>query len=534
MKLVIPSLASTCCLAWALLACAVSCTKELCLDEVQNVPDIAVVDGHLEFATKAAFEHVMDIVKEQASSSSTKSSLSGARAGLQIPGFTSLAQRWEELVSCSTRSRASCDGEMTQDEYEYELAKASDRLLAPGLSYVMDSSLVIAVQGRIYKITDLGTFSADAKDYDEFPQIIRDFDPSIIASLEAGETVSIGHNATFTHSFGDGAVWESVGRLEPLETKRVLESVGAREHAPTIGEPQFPGTAGMLCAPYGVETFTWENYGWFQKIFDGLRGKSVAREAYFDDDHRVVVRLYNVNYFFYAESGMSCHMQRKKQYLFIPFWVRDDAEEFAIGFDKLVGEYTYNNPSNYSLVSPSRSSAMGHFTGTIANTAVNFLYGSAYAQELFGLIKSFGEQVVFFVVDPSSPISQELSLTIYNAAIDEGIKQLKSLTGKYVSNVVNKIQTYIQPEDPRVGYLTWGTGTVNRTAKDFLTGVKHFGGGGDATLIFDRSFGFRVSFNGAFSGGGMIVSSFTIKNVDGFAAAKWNGRWAGVRFVDPQ
>lgn len=526
----ISSLARTCRVVFALFACAVSCTKEPSADEARSVPDITVVDGHLEFSTKDAFERAMDIVKEQASSHSTKSSLSGARAGLQIPGFTSLAQRWEELASCPTRSGASRE----EDEYEYELAKASDRLLAPGLSYVMDSSLVIAVQGRIYKITDLGTFSADAKDYDEFPQIIRDFDPSILASLEAGETVSIGHNATFTHSFGDGAVWESVGRLEPLETRGTLGSVEAREHAPTIGDPQSSGTAGMLCAPYGVETFTWENYGWFQKIFDGLRGKNVAREAYFDDDHRVVVRLYNVNYFFYAESGMSCHMQRKKQYLFIPFWVRDDAEEFAIGFDKLVGEYTYNNPSNYSLVSPSRSSAMGHFTGTIANTAVNFLYGSAYARELFGLIKSFGEQAVFFVVDPSSQISQELSLKIYNAAIDEGIKQLKSLTGKYVSNVVNKVQTYIQPEDPRVGYLTWGTGTVNRTAKDFLTGVKHFGGGGDATLIFDRSFGFRVSFNGAFSGGGMIVSSFTIKNVDGFAAAKWNGRWVGVRFVDPQ
>ncbi len=526
MKPIITSLARTFRMASALLAFAVSCAKLPGGDEGRSTQEITVVDGHLEFSTKAAFENTMDFLKEQASSSATKSSLSGTRPGLQIPGFTSLAQRLEELVQSSTRSGLSAfDGEMTQEEYEYELAKASDRLVAPGLSYVMDSSLVIGVQGRIYKITDLGTFSADAKDYEELPRIIRDFDPSIIASLEAGETISIGHNATFTHSFGDGEVWESVGRLDLSE---------AREYAPTTGTPQSPGTTGKLCAPYGVETYTWENYGWFQKIFDGLRGKSVGREAYFDEDHRVVVRLYNVNYFFYAESGMSCQMQRKKHFLLIPFWVRDDAEEFAIGFDKLVGEYTYNNPSNYSLVSPSRSSAMGHFTGTIANTVVNFLYGSAYAQELFGLIKSFGEQVVFFVVDPSLSLSQEVSQKIYNAAVDEGIKQLKSLTGKYVANVVNKVQTYIQPEDPRVGYLTWGTGTVNRTAKDFLVGVKHYGGGGDASLIFDRSFGFRVSFNGAFSGGGMIVSSFTIKNVDGFAAAKWNGRWVGVRFVDPQ
>lgn len=514
------------CVAWSLLACLSACTKMPGGNETQAVRDITVVDGHLEFSTQTAFEHTMDVLKEQASSGAVKSSLSAVRAGLQIPGFTSLAQRLEERVSSSAKSGLpACDGEMTPEEYDYELARASDRLLAPGLSYVMDSSLVIGVQGRIYKITELGTFSADAKDYAELPRIIRDFDPSILASLEAGETVSIGHNATFTHSFGDGSVWESVGQMDPSE---------ARMRAPTTGTPQSPGTTGKLCAPYGVETYTWENYGWLQKIFDGLRGKSVGREAYFDEDHRVVVRLYNVNYFFYAESGMTCLMQRRKQFLSIPFWVRDDAEEFVIGFDKLVGEYRYNNPSNYSLVSPSRSSAMSHFTGTISNTVVNFLYGSAYAQELFGLIKSFGEQVVFFVVDPSLSLSQEVSQKIFNAAVDEGIKQLKSLTGKYVANVVNKVQTYIQPEDPRVGYLTWGTGTVERTAKDFLVGVKHFGGGGDASLIFDRSFGFRVTFNGTFSGGGMIVSSFSIKNVDGFAAAKWNGRWLGVRFVDPQ
>ncbi|MBQ7222019.1 MAG: hypothetical protein IJS02_00945 [Bacteroidales bacterium] len=487
----------------------VSCAK----DEVIAAPEhaapageICVVDGHLEFQSDDAFESYFTSLITQ-NLSSTKSVISG-----NLNGFKSIRQRKEEL----SLTKGGDSEEMTEEEYELMIAE--NLLLDPALAEVMDCDLSIAINGRLYKITPYGTFSVDLSDSDLMDDIIDGFDGSLVKTLQNGQTVSLGGSATFTNTFGAGSSTESI--LEMVPTKAL---------------PQVGSFTNTLHLGYGTVDYKWENQSLLLKFCDLIRGKNVSKECSFDATHRVKVSLYDVNYLFYASTGIKCEMQTQKKLLFVKYWVSDVAENIAVGFNKLYGELLMKNPRNYLNLSAGSSKYWSRFSSSIEGIGSDFVYGDTGLD----IIKEWASDMCVFMpcyefrgqVCSNTAIGNDL----YDATPANVFTWLKSQSGKQPANLMTGTRRRLADKDPKVAYFVWG---LNNTSyireKPYLMGVKEYGRGSSAAVRIDTSFGFTVNFNmvnGVSSLGGFLPTEFNIAEVDAFGAAKYNGKWKGVRFI---
>jgi len=62
---------------------------------------------------------------------------------------------------------------------------------------------------------------------------------------------------------------------------------------------------------YNTNSYLWKNHSVVQKFFDWLRGKDVSRENNFSKKHRVQMKVFDVNYGFYASAGIKVNMQKR-------------------------------------------------------------------------------------------------------------------------------------------------------------------------------------------------------------------------------
>lgn len=258
-----------------------------------------------------------------------------------------------------------------------------------------------------------------------------------------------------------------------------------------------------------------------------IRGKDVTKENNFSKDRRVQVNVFNVNYAFYASSGIKVKMQKRRKFLFVTYWSEIDADKMAIGFNKVYGEMKYTNPRSYSTLTPTNANYWGAFTGTLNGQASKFLYGQ-YKQ--FDLIKDWGDEIFMFVpeIEIKNNIfpNQSMINKVYMAPADEVFSFLKGQANKWVYEPIRK---QIQPKDPRMSYLVWGsTTTTFNEDKSYVYGVQEYGRRSSKTVRFDQSFGFNLN-NKSISG--FVPTEFKINDIDAFGAAYYNNQWRGVRFV---
>lgn len=299
-----------------------SCNKEYYTTnniDVQN-NEIKVVDGHLSFPTNECLESFLSDVIDGEENCQTKSSFTSYVP--EFPGFTSIANRKTHLQTKSSVTSGDCD-EMTQEEYEIMLLEKL--LIDPVLTNVVDTSMVIDVEGRTYKITEYGTFSSDIAYFDKVSRAIETFDPKLIETLSNGETILLEDGVTsFTNTFGLGssedylASYEDVDDYDFDEDYNYSGDLTVLTKAPTISSTKFSNN---FHSGYNTVDYSWSNSSVFLKFLDSIRGKEVSRENYFDDTHRVKVTLYDVNYAFYASAGINVKMERQKKFLFIKYWV---------------------------------------------------------------------------------------------------------------------------------------------------------------------------------------------------------------------
>lgn len=491
-----------------------SCNKEevISVEVPLECAEVECESGHLNFATTRAFEEHIAGIAWNVSGYATKSS-----SRLSIPAeFVSIADRKRNLAL----TKSSSSGEMSPEEYEIMLAESL--LVDPVLTEVLDTDLTIGVEDRIYKITEYGTFSIEVSEAEQLPGVIRNFDKSRADFLENGESIRLGGSAIFTNTFGESHSPEK----ESAILSKALETKAARQSSVFVND---------FHRGYGTVDYEWKNRSLWQKFWDMIRGRKVFRENEFDDTHRVQVSLYDVNYLFYASAGLKCEMQSCRPCRVGKRWVPCNAEDIAIGFNKVYGRMKFNNPRNYSEISPTSSGYWSKFTGRIDGVTSDFIHGIMKLD----VLRDWANEKIFVCI-PSFDMAgktftnTEIGNRLFYAAEDKVLDFLKSQAGKHSVDLETGIRRRIQPEDPRAAYFVWGESTVvYNEEKPFVMGVRHFGSGSSKTATFDTSFGFSINIsNGkADTPRGFLPTEFDIDEIDAFGAVKYGGKWKGVRFT---
>ena len=382
------------------------------------------------------------------------------------------------------------------------------------MTHIVDTTLRICVENRLYKITELGTFSVDINKQYLLEETINRINSTIIDSLKAGESITLQNDVTFTKTFSDENISSSnMVVLEELDTNKIVTKASNNPYVNSFHND------------YNVKSYVWKNHGFFKKIFDFLRGKDVSKENEFSSNRRVQVSVFDVNYAFYASAGIKVKMQKRKRFLGIPYWKSEKAEKLVIGFNGLDGVMKYNNPQNYSSINPSANKQWGTFTGTLNNIPSKFYYG-LYSNLSF--IKDWTNSIVCLIPEirpGDNKWKDNICNKLYETPAKLVYNQLKSLENKYI---YNPIKRKITPTEPMVAYFVWGNTSISFDKEHpYITGIKEYSNCKSKSVIFDRSFGFSINNR---SVSGFLPSEFDIKQLDVFGAAYYDKQWKGIRF----
>ena len=467
---------------------------------------IEVKDGYLCFANDSVFRNYMtEFVDNKGIATRSRQNFE-----FKTAGFKSIASMKENLRAFETRATESDDEEMTIDEYN--LMKAENLLLDPALEEMMDTTLRIQVSDRLYKVTKFGTFSAPTDNVKYLNSAIASFDTTLVCKCVNGETVDLGHGVVFANTFGDSSVQDI--EMEGVDDIHTRSSIADSDV--------------NLQAGYNTVSYAWKNHSLWQKFWDSLRGKAVTRENNFDKKHRVQMEVFNVNYLFYASAGVKVKMQRRKKFWFVKYWVSENADKIAVGFNNLTGTLKFRNPASYSSINPPASALWGRFKGTLNGQTNDFVMTTYHN---LPVVKDWVEDIYMMLpfVDVVETKLRIPSSTVLNAMYNTPAKEMSKLLQSVNNCYFNKIQKRIQPKDPRIAYMVWGESDMTfDKSKPYIMGVMEYNSVSSKTIRFDQSFGFSFN-NGKVKG--FLPSEFKIENIDAFGAALYRGQWRGVRFV---
>ncbi len=461
-------------------------------------------NGYLTFANAITLEQYMDSISNKGTSLSKK---------LCTNGFKSIANLQDELSARhAIMKKSSIDSEENEDENmtedEFNLMKAEDLLFDNKLTYIMDTTLRVCVDGILYKITQYGTFSAQEKDASKIEQAIINFDTTLLYQSEIGDIITLPNGVNFIRSFNNQQ--ENTDNNDDLVEERKLSKDFA---------------INTFHTSYNVDSYKWKNHSLFQKLVDLIRGKQVSREKKFSKSKRVQLILFEVNYGFYASTGVKVKVQKRKKFLGIPYWKATSAEKIAIGFNGLEGELKYDNPRNYSKISPTTSSYYGSFTATFNKMSYNFIYTKISNVDF---LRDWINNTIYCILPAitinNTNVTTSLVNSLYAAETKEIANLPKLITNQYIFDPIKK---QIKPKDPMIAYLFWGNSTTTyNKERPYVTGVEEYNDE-SKSVIFDRSYGITIS-NKIIKG--FTPTKFDIKNIDVFGAAYCDGQWMGLRF----
>ncbi|WP_291528249.1 hypothetical protein [Bacteroides sp. UBA939] len=505
-----------------------SCSQEdydLGIANVDQQTDVAIEngisvteDGYLNFSSVNVLNNLISDIEQNeqigiASHATLTRALKSTRAiSTEFLSVASLRREIDGLPLTIIDEELDDLEEMTINEYN--LMKAEELLIDPILREVLDTTLRVRIDDRFYKITEHGTFSSPVGKETLLEREIKLFDPSIKDLNASGAVVDLRNDISFINTL----------RRDVDNTQLQINTNPSPSSSTTYNGDFHNG--------YNCTTYSWKNNSIWQKFWDEIFGKDVSKEINFDKKNRVQVEVFNVNYGFYASSGIKVKMQKRKKFLFVPYWVEQKASKIAVGFNKLHGEMKYTDPASFSGILPATNAQWSAFTSTIDGFAHKFLLG--YAK--LGVIKDWTEDLYVFTQQrvniPDLPIvgtapTRDHINKAFEIPGDYVYSELKKLTGKYVYTPLRK---QVQPKDPRVAYLTWGSATsvFDEKSRSYIIGVKEYDNIGSKTIRFDRSGGFIFS-NGIITG--YTPTEFEIKDLDMFGACYFNGTWKGIRFT---
>lgn len=448
--------------------CLASCSNDE-MSETTNETEkttsqnVKVTNGYLDFNNQNAFNSYVNKLRENENSSSNTNTRALAEQSnlMKIKGFTSIADT-KKKVNISTRgSNDDADEEMTTDEFN--IMKAENILVDPLLTQVMDTTLRIQIGEQLYKVTKYGTFYANVKDADFLQSAVDKFDTTLVDKCTPGRTISLEHGVTFVSLNNNKTDASEVELIPQNASTRALDSE----------------TNLNLQNGYNTEDYKWKNHSLWQKFWDTTTGKDVDRERTFDSKHRVQVEVFSINYVFYTSAGIKVKMQKRKKFVFVKYWVSDDCDDIAIGFNMVTGTLKFNNPANYSSIAPTASSRWNSFKSTINNIENDFVYQRVFNSEV---VQDWINPCIdkLYMILPNIKIkniigkgnmldwpTHDVLQQMYDAPYKYACSRLEGINGQ----IYNKIEGRIKPTDPRIAYVVWGQDeqTFNK-AKPFISG----------------------------------------------------------------
>lgn len=416
------------------------------------------------------------------------------------------------------------DSEMTIDEFN--IIKADRLLKDPILAEVMDTTLRIQIGDTIYKVCEYGTFSGTS--LEDIESAISNFDTSLITNETKNTTISLSNDVNFTNTFGESVdgddnsdVMEEVNDTDDVNNSRRINDIF---EIPT------------LHSEYNVESYRWRNHSVWQKFWDMIRGKDVCRYTYFSNTRRLKFEIFQTNYLFYASTGVKVQMQKRRKFLFIPYWAYTKAPKLALGFNFVYGDMKFKNPQPYTGLKPAPEWGWTAFTATLNNITTKYLYGvykgldfpKDWTDEIYNIIP----EVTFA---GNKILNREQLNSLSNLPYKVMCTLLKSMTNQYVYKPIKKA---INLKDPKVVFGIWGPNDYHFTKEiPYIMGVKEYHSIDTKTVYFARSCGFIISFGynpstGKSTGFGVspnVEMTFDISDIDAFGAAYYDNHWQGVR-----
>lgn len=491
-------------------------------------------EGYLVFPTVQSLQNFAEQYSEENTNTSAYQKVTRSTRVAGGIEFESVADLSERLTCTHPKTRveettkiniqdSSVDPEDFEDldeveemnEDEYNVMKAEKLLFDNIMTHLVDTTLRVCVEGRLYKITEHGTFSIDVSNKKKLDEYIDGFDPEIKLKVTPGSSIALDEDVVFTRTFSDENIHDS-------EFELVDESTETPQTRATSNNTY---TKNAFHLDYNTNSYLWKNHSIVQNFFDWLRGKDVSRVNKFSKNYRIQMKVFDVNYAFYASAGIKVSMQKRKKFLGIPYWKGVKASKIVIGFNGLDGIMKYDNPRNYSTIDPSMNKNWTSFINTINNIQSTFFYGSYHNLKF---IKDWTDDIICLIPEiriGNTEWREKIGNKLYDAPAQAVYSQLKSLENKYISSPIKR---KITPKDPMMAYLIWGKNNIEFNKEHpYITGVKEYSNCKSKSVIFDRSFGFTFS-NGAVSG--FLPSEFDIKKLDVFGAAYFDNKWLGVRF----
>ena len=105
---------------------------------------------------------------------------------------------------------------------------------------------------------------------------------------------------------------------------------------------------GVVIPEKGIRRVTYKKDGgdgsWLEKALNSFMEVSVMAHNYYDDKHRMVLKMFAQDYIVYRSVGMSLRMQER----FLGIWWRKKADEFRYGWTNIECEYVYDAPNPFA------------------------------------------------------------------------------------------------------------------------------------------------------------------------------------------
>ncbi len=488
--------------------------------EVIETSTVVTKDGYLSFTTAADFQYFLGKIRNGENPGVS----SNTRGGQNFESIASLSQKCNKLKSVRSDNQQSpveSDELEEMTEEEYNVAKAERLIFDNILTHVMDTTLRICVEGILYKVTPLGTFFVDSNRQsllaDAETNVYKD--SCLVAEVAPGESITLPNGVGYINSFGN------------VDTEEALiQSEEDNDNSNTCIMPSpLRSDPNEFHLSYNVDSYTWKNNNYALAFLDWVRGKDVSKSKEIKKNFRVVFNIFDVNYGYYKSAGIKVKLQQRKTYLLVPIWTEIKAEKLAIGFNYMDGELTYSNPMSFSSLIPANKATWPKYQQVANGMMRNFIYGT-YKNLKF--IQDWTNEIIACLpeieIGDTNYVENVLN-KIYNTAPSQAYAITKSLAGKYVYTPYTK---KVMPTDPMMLYLIYGNTkfTFNKE-HPYISGIQEYFNAKSKSVIFDRSFGFIIA--------GPVIAPYTptnfdIKKIDAFGAAKYEGKWYGIRFYGKQ
>ena len=461
--------------------------------------NIEAVDGHLSFKTSGVFDNYISQLR--GATSDTKSGGYTEGVEMDIPGFTSIAKRRDEIL---TKAGNIDRGGTQMSKEEWDIYNSEILIDDPVLEHVLDTNMFIEVGDYIYRITKHGTFKTlRTNDINEFLDVIDKFDVGVAESMPNGSETRIGKDVTFINTFYGktngteffGKPWE--GETEPEETKAWYG----------WGYPI------SLHTSYNVNTL---NYPLGNKVngFAMSLGFNLTHSYLIDSNHSVVINFYNTNVGFYASQGVNVRIQEKRKRWLGSVWTNGKAERMALGFNGLHAKHSFmlNGDMYFTNLRDMRNM-----------NVYNANMGSAGTQQM--VYKRTYESNVPYLSGLGSQVTLVMPKFEYDGALitKDCYDKLQSMGICSAEDMANALVTVGGTSGPALMYIPQ-PGSRSKYSNDAILtyGVKE--------VYNTYETGVNFLEYGGFEGFKPMYFSWTsFYKVDVFGSIFYNGRWYGAR-----